>query len=315
MSKYVASHAVFERVETPTPPTKPTPIPTPLIGFFVYQGDGQKPGRYRHDKVSRTFINKIGLRQTNETVVLRGFGDWGGKVITQLQLLWAWVDQFVAMIGWLVWGLYVQPGAGFQDTNEDPTDPAVGPFKQQSLSCGGNLFNRIGNSTPTPDGPHIPVQIQDFWAGPDPTLTYEAAPHLVTKQMLVGHDWLKRTYWITHKKNGDIVWPFVCRKGLWVAEKDIEYLPDLPFETTIDGYPLTIIAYCFQGSNTYGLATDGCWYVLEEMLVTGIGSVEFDRRVNCTGWIETSAPTVIGWKRTEYTLLEKALRFFGLPVQ
>lgn len=291
----------------------PIPVPAPTIGWFVYAWDGQKPARARHDYPSRTFSEKIKLIQTNETVALRpmtdGVPDPRSKEITLLDRRWEWVRKFIDMMTYYIWGQYVQPGFGYQDTNEDHTNPDVGPFKQQSLSCGGNLFNVLSERIWTSLGAHLQIQIQDFYQPVDWTLTYESAPHLVTKQVLVGHNAAKETYYITDQKRGDITWPMVCDKPLAVAESDIEYLPKLPFVTKMNGYDITFVVYCFTGSSTYGMADDGNWYLIEEMVVSGIGSCSYDRRVYVDEWIKTCPPPIKGWTRSEPTLLEKVINF------
>ena len=288
---------------------KPTPVPTPLHGFFVYaeSGPAYRAARVRHDVVSRTFENRSGLIQTNETRALTGAPDYRSKVVTSLDRNWAWVDLFQSMIGTFMWGLYVQPGYGFQDTNNDPTDPNAGPFKQQSLTCGGNLLSVCSDVIWTNDGAYVTVAIQDFNKIPNFSLTYENSPHLVTKQVIVGHNSEKETYYIAHQKNGDMTFPMACRVPLAIAVRNIEYLPSLPFETEINGWPVTFDAFCFQGSNTFG-KSQGDWFAIEEMVVSGIGSCQYDRRVYVRDWIATCPPPVKGWTRTSQTLFEKILR-------
>lgn len=283
----------------------PDPVPSPK-GWIVYAYDGQRPARVRHDVVSRTFTNPSGLHQTNETIVLHpiedGVVDWRSKVITQLQLRWEWVVKFVESIGPFMWELYIRPGFGFQDTNDEFTDPNVGPFKQQSLTCGGNLLNITGGPIWTPDGEYVQIQSLDFYK-PVPFGDWEELPHLFTKQVLAGHDVDKNTYYIAHQKYGDLTWPMVCRLHLAISVRDIEYLPDLPFSTTMSGIPVVIEAYCFQGSKTFGLIM-GQWYLLEEMLVSGSGSCRFDRMVYVDNWVGTCPPPVKGFTKENSTLKE-----------
>src|SRR3990172_2676158 len=300
-------------VALPTNGNKPVAVSTPLYGFFVYaeSGPAYRPARVRWNAISRTFDNKSGLRQTNATFPMNGAPDYRSKVITQLQNDWRWVEQFRSMIGVFMWGLYVQPGAGFQDTNTDPTDPDVGPFKQQSLTCSGNLLSTCADTIWTNDGAYVTVAIQDFNQEPNPLLTYERAPHMVTKQTLEGHNADKETYRIVHKRNGDMVFPMVCRVPLAIALRNIEYLPVLPFTTTMNGYEMTFDAFCFQGSNTLGQSR-GEWYLIEEMVVSGIGACKYDRRVYVRDWIVTCPPPVIGFRRTGQTFWEKVLGLFGI---
>lgn len=277
-------------------------------GWIVYSNDGQMPARVRHDKVSRTLGDKITLIQTNETVVGRpiidGEVDWRSKEVTRLDRDWDWVIKFRDMLGELVWGLYVQPGFGFQDTNSKPTDPDVGPFKQQSLTCGGNLVNVIGDPMWTAAGEYRQVQVQSFYSKNYFLSDWNFMPHLFTKQVLVGHNADKETYYIAHQKHGDLTWPWVCDRPLAISSSELEFLPKLPFATMLDGIPVMIDAYCFHGSNTYGRINDR-WYLLEEMVVSGIGSCTYDRRVYVKDWVETCPPPVKGWIRTERsTLLE-----------
>lgn len=283
----------------------------PLRGTFTFDGDGRRFFRAHHDNPSRTHWNPSGLRQTNETIVGSAFDPatfkLSGKEITRLDFRWSWVNRFIAMMNKYIWGLYVQPGFGFQDTNAKDTDPNVGPFKQQSLSCGGNLHEGLRRFL-TSDGAYWEVAIQDYYAGPGDAITYESAPELVTKQVLTGHSITSgKDYQIVDQNRGDLVWPWVCDKPVAIAERDLEEIP-LPFDTTYEGRPITIDGYCFSGSTTYGHVkgydkSEG-WIIVEEMEVTGRGNVENDRRVYVTGWIDTAAPPVKGWTKTNATILE-----------
>lgn len=274
----------------------PEPVPYPETGWFVFAYDGQHPARARHDKIPRTL--GLPISQTNETVVMRpiadGKVDWRSKEITQLDRRWEWVEKFISMMGEYIWGQYKQNGFGFQDT---------GPYKQQSLTCGGNLLNTVGDRLWAKDGAYVQLEILDFFSQP-PVEDWDDAPHLMTKQVLVGNDIQKNPYYIVDQKRGDITWPMVCDRPLAIKLTDIEYLPTLPFYTTMNGVPIVIQAYCFQGSKTFG-NVDGEWYLLEEMIVTGAGSCTYDRVVYVSDWIETCPPPIKGWTAQGNSLLDK----------
>jgi len=141
---------------------------------------------------------------------------------------------------------------------------------------------------------------------------YDEAPDKVHKQYNVGY--INGIFWQVSKQLGDLYIPTACPGGI-AAVKDYETrrIQPLPWSTSMNGYPMTFVEFCFSGSNTYGKATDGNgkatdgkWYLIEEMQVIGtpddssIGGTWRDLvRYTDEPVCEVAPPAVIGWKREQ----------------
>lgn len=262
------------------------PIPEGWIVGPEFEG---RPARVRHDVVSRTEGRP--LRMTNETYpyhpVQDGVVDWRSKITFKLAERLAWIERFCEMMGEFVFGQFATPGYGWMDSNYDTNE-----YKFSLIQCGGNLVNVTAINDE-----FALVETQDFYQLPDQDITYQLAPQLNVKQVLVGRSGRQKIYWITDKKRGDVIFPAVSPVQAAIPVKQIEFFPKLPWATWLEGelLPVVVTSYCFVGSNTYGLIK-GTWHILEEMLITGNGS-HLDRRVYVDNWIETCPPPIIGWTR------------------
>jgi hypothetical protein len=189
------------------------------------------------------------------------------------------------MMGDEMLGKFSKHGFGWMDTNHDTYE-----YKFSLIQCGGNLVNVAAIE----DG-YAYVETQDFYRPPNIKLTYRNAPHLTIKQVLVGTSAKQKIFWITDKKRGDLTFPAVSPVQAAIPIDQLEFFPELPWTTKINGesVKVTITAYWFVGSNTFGLI-DSKWYLLEEMQITGNGS-HLDRQVYVEKWMETCPPPVIGW--------------------
>lgn len=247
------------------------------------------PARIRHDISSRT--ENIPLQMTNETFPLRPVNndvvDSRSKITFKLSDRQAWVERFRKTMGDFVFGQFATPGYGWMDTNYDTNE-----YKFNLIQCGGNLVN-----VATIFGGYAFVETQDFYRQPNYNLTYNQAPHLNIKQVLVGRSAKQKIFWITDKKRGDVTFPAVSSLQAAIPVEQLEFFPKLPWVTWLSGevLPVRITAFCFVGSNTYGQIEDK-WRLIEEMQITGNGSY-LDRQVYVENWIDTCPPPVIGWTR------------------
>lgn len=280
-----------------TPPVLPEPVLDPM-GWRVYPGDRQMPARVKHDAVMRD----TPLQQTNEMFPLRphdGYkADWRSKITMKLAQRPVWVDRFIGFMGSWVWGRFNDKGFGWMDfaaPNES--------LSFNALDCGGNLRNILE----VIDGWGL-VQTLDFGSNPYIYHTYENAPHLCIKQVLVGRSTLYNPYWVVDKGErggvGDLVIPCVTDTLAAHPLSQLEFFPALPFAARLSGVPVVVEGYSFSGSDVYVLCS-GQWYCAEEMLVLGkesdrsLGGSWLDRRtyIVTDGWPTTCPPPVIGWTR------------------
>jgi len=268
---------------------KPESFDIPVEGLVVGPVFEGCPARIRHDVKSRT--ESLPLRMTNETFPLRLVEDDivnpYSKITFKLADRPVWVEYFREMMGDFVFGQFAEPGYGWMDTNHDPFE-----YKFSVIQCGGNLVN-----VATTVAGYAFVETQNFYREPNPDFSYRRAPHLNIKQVLVGRSANQKIYWITDKKRGDVIFPAVSPHQAAIPVEHLEFFPKLPWITWLSGeiLPVTITAYCFSGSDTFGLIDDE-WHLIEEMQVTGNGS-HLDRKVYVENWIETCPPPVIGWTR------------------
>lgn len=213
-----------------------------------------------------------------------------------------WVqDWFVPRLGFGMWSKYCQPSFGFEDGNTKPTDPISGEFKQQTIDCGCNLHRLIGNPFWTRKGMFWKIAAIDYYSHPNPDeINYYLTPEYITKQTLASISQNEDVAYITHQKHGDLVWPKLSRYQLMMPDLVLERFPRTPFKTEYLGAPATILGYCFQASKVYGLFSDG-WRVIEESLITGIGSAYYDRRVYVKDWVKTPPPTIKGFTQFKDT--------------
>lgn len=209
-----------------------------------------------------------------------------------------WVDDwFRNWLGETVWGLYCQPGFGFEDTNSKNTDPINGQFKQQTIDCGCNLRQLDGEPFWTRKGQFVKIKAVDYFSRPSENeINYKLTPHLIVKQTLASVSQYEKVAYITHQKHGDLVWPNLFVNPLIHSLGNLERFPKLPFETEYLGAPVTLTGFCFQASTVYGLFEDG-WRIIEEMKISGKGSAFFDRKVYVSNWLKTPPPSIKGWTR------------------
>jgi hypothetical protein len=282
-------------------PALPAPVPEPE-GTKTFAGDGRRFARVRGDEEMRD--TGMDLQQTNMTramfYIKNGVVNFS-KYIIRLDFRRVWVSEFQKDLGLVVWPLYCQQKFGWQDTNDVPTDPEIGPFKQQTIDSGLNLRELVGDPFWTSDGQYVEIAAVDFDSNPDPAISYQLTPHLMNKQVVVGKSAGQPVYYVAHQKHGDLVWKNLHTWPLIHAMRNLEEVPSLPHKTKYMGQDVTIEGYCHQGSKVYGYFNGG-WYLIEEMVVSGIGSATYDRRVHVRDWIKTPPPPIRGTTRGKEVL-------------
>ena len=250
--------------------------------------------RVRHEYPSRA--PSVGLKMTNETYPHRP--DWDGdgprnprdddKMTVLLNS--AWINYMREIMGQYVYDREFNVHEyGFMDT---------GLHKLQALSCGGNLVKVTGLN-----GIWAYIAHQRFEDGPNREYTFLRYPWLNTMQVLSGVGQDKPIYYICDKGRGTVWFPIISKSvnGVHVQlaqpREQLEYFPTLPFDTKWHGEPITVTKYSFYGTDVYGLV-NGQWRILEQMNISGHGSVLLDRVIHVTPetWIQTPGVPNIGWR-------------------
>ena len=152
--------------------------------------------------------------------------------------------------------------------------------KLESLTMGGNVI--------TLDevlGKWGRVHTLDIDAVPSlGQVNYITSPDLIHKFVVVGwRKTSKETYW-TNPPRGDMYWPLVSSRDVWVEMERLEKFPDLPLEVTanstvfiqpqpgmnngptlsrlVEGQSATVVEYYPSGSNVWGRLSTGGWIAL-----------------------------------------------------
>jgi len=150
----------------------------------------------------------------------------------------------------------------------------------ESLTMGGNVItlDEIEGSwgivhTLDPGQTHSPEKIN-----------YTTRPDLVHKFVVVGwRKTSKETYW-TNPPRGDMYWPLVSSRDIWISIEQLEKFPALPLKVTANetvyihstpgpnnnptllrmfkGQSATVIEYRPSGSNVWGKLRTGGWIAL-----------------------------------------------------
>lgn len=152
--------------------------------------------------------------------------------------------------------------------------------KLESLTMGGNLI-----TLDEVNGAWGRVHTLEIDTAPSPEkINYSTSPDLVHKFVVVGwRKTSKETYW-TNPPRGDMYWPLVSSRAIWIQMERIEKFPELPIVVIanstvyIQGYPgttneptlsrlfngqsATVIEYHPSGSNVWGKLSTGGWIAL-----------------------------------------------------
>jgi hypothetical protein len=326
-----------------TTPLKPLPVPGPRFGKWYFQGmvfyriihDTLDAG---YDFASRTLGEKIKIAITNEMFAARRWYfredvneyrvDRFSRIVFWPEDNATWLAYFISLMGLWAWGKFCTSGFGWRDSKANSLLGRLLEFftnlgfflRPFSLRPPGvNVYNFILTGGTLLEGAgewkeYILFHTQDINKSPEWT-TYEQDPSRVFKQYLTGHNKDKETFRVVDKGLeggvGDIEIPNACPGGIAAIEKKyVRRFPDLPFSTTINGYPVTFVEMVFQGPKTFGRTDEDEWYLIEEMKVTGdendrskggswLDWVVYVDRKDWFGGAYLEPPAVIGWTRQE----------------
>jgi|GEM_PF-864413 len=152
--------------------------------------------------------------------------------------------------------------------------------QMESLTMGGNIITldeiRTGWGR---------VHTMDYSnPGPLADISYKTRPDLIHKFVVVGWSRKSKMTYLTNPPPGDVFWPFVSSRAVWIPMEYLEAFPSLPLVVTatttqpirqkpaIDGpatsYKLSegksanVVEYYPSGSNVWGKLSNGGWVAL-----------------------------------------------------
>lgn len=279
----IMSDGSIEVIEAAPPSPGLRQVPAPQFGTFG--GRGHELVRIIHDNLnpqwgfrSRTLQPEETHRSTNEMLVphrwyLRSDGEWRVDQYSKIQF-WPednldWLLYFKSNMTPWQWDWFCTPGKGWRDSggggSNYPADLNIYSF----VVPGGNLLRTAGTwKNWTLFGAQDTNEAPKWY-------TYDERPDMVYKQGLVANWGNKENTpdsWQVDKNVGDLCVPNACPRGIAaILTSETRPVQDVPWSTTSNGVPVTFDELCFQGSNTLG-RSDGNWYVVEEMEITGDGA-------------------------------------------
>jgi len=282
----------LEKVEETTPPPDlpgAVELPDCLVIGPEYNG---RVARLSHDNPPRTLNMPLSL--TNEMSVTRPLRSDGAKVDPSSKVSFkfnsVWEAELYRLNTQWLGDWLKQPGIGWFDTGYPVFN---------LINCGGNLV--IGVEQPFEFPGYLEIQVQDFYHPTYPT--YASNPAAVFKQTLVTALNGETTYIKSDPKRGDVYLPNVAPERVFISqykrdqnEQGLQFFPNLPCQTELNGTPVIVTAWGFHGSDTY-VQVNGLWYLGEEMQPTE----DQEGRVTHCKALESMPvpPPVAGWSRVE----------------
>lgn len=150
----------------------------------------------------------------------------------------------------------------------------------ESLTMGGNLI-----TLDAIQGDWGQVNTMSYGSPPSAAeVNYVTRPDLIHKFVVVGWKRNTRTTILTRPPKGDVYWPLVAKRTLWIEMSRLEAFPILPMEVTtnkdvyiqnkpgptveqtksqlLKGKSATIIEYYPSGSDVWGRLSTGNWIPL-----------------------------------------------------
>ncbi len=150
----------------------------------------------------------------------------------------------------------------------------------ESLTMGGNIVTLVAIQ-----GGWGQVHTMDYGSPPTAAeVNYVTRPDLVHKFVVVGWKRSTKTTIIVKPPKGDVFWPFVAKRTLWVQMERLEAFPILPMDVTANkdlyiqpnpgptiedtklrvakGDSATIVGYYPSGSDVWGRMPNGGWIPL-----------------------------------------------------
>jgi len=272
--------------DTPTePPTLPAPVPRPggLVVGPEYNGLLARIRVKPTPQLVGWIVNAIEVPRP--LLSDKDKVDPRSKVHFQYGNSPAWMAELERLNTPWIAGKLTQPGVG---CGFDLGFPAFDMLQWQ-----GNLVRGVPvNAFKYPGW--MEVVHQDFNHAPQ-GYDWWGHPELVCKQTESNGKGDKYSNnLLTDQKMRDTYIPYTAPERMFVAtwnhddQMGLEFFPNLPFETTLDGAPAVIDEYCFYGPHVLGrVRADNGWRYLDYMEPTGNDA---GRRVLCTDWVGTPGP-------------------------
>lgn len=297
-------YLLTEENESEPPTEKPTPEVRPVLGWEPGLGDiplKVNPGYYYGP-----------LRYSNDTVVSNEYIESENRVvpgqhIVPLHRRHDWQRQIETLNNYFLLGKFIQKHVGFCDRGEEPPGGRI-PYTDNpipwacSIICGHNRRNGKRIFQDKQGRLIVELEAQDWNESPNPLITYESDPHLVTTQVLYAPG---SGMWRT--ATGALDFPFVSDVPLVLFMNQVSLYPQVPFECLLHGYSVEISKLFFSGSYTWVLVSGGSlddgWYQADGY-PEPLGYPEpgkSDRyfcNVSGIGWPYTTPPPA-GWKNGE----------------
>lgn len=271
---------------TPSPTLTPIqtwelPSPSPVVSAQYY--------RVKHDHQlalynykSRTFDeNSDGIRiQTPETVPLYVLPKLtSGTLRTSMDGPWeAFIDAL---------NNYDQADLSYLKASATALFNTAGFPQMQSLTMGGNII-----TLDEIQGEWGRVHTLDYSSPPNAVeVNYVTRPDLIHKFVVVGWKKSSKTTIIVYPPRGDLYWPLVTKRPVWIQMERLERFPGPPFIVTANkdlyiqpepgptieetrfqvsaGESVRVIQYYPSGSNVWGRVQSGGWIPLLWYTVNG----------------------------------------------
>lgn len=281
------------------PPVQVEPVPEPTRGKRGYPG--QFFVRAAHDDLTigyaRTLGDKIKIAMTNEMVVPRRWyqrddGEWRVDQFSKIsfwpeRLMGEWIDYFWSGMSPRQHELFNVSAFGWRDSKATPDELNIYNF----ILCAGALLEKIGTWREwtlfkAQDTTKPPV-VSDIWSDPSRWFV----------QGVCGHNAAKVSYYgKVNPHQGRLGIPTACPGGVAaVLTSEVREIPPLPFKTTLNGYDVTFIEYCFTGAETLGKTEAGDWFYIEGQ--AGMLGNQSDMVVHVPGWCKVLPVSVMDWQK------------------
>lgn len=252
----------------------PSPIPVGKVQYYRVKHDTQlEKYNYKSRTADPTWPEGIWGSQTTEVVRLTlGQNLNSGTTRTVVDGTWS---QYINMLN-----DYNEKKINYVKADNTALFNGAGFPQLESLTMGGNVI--------TLD------EIQGGWGrvhtidysnpGPLKEVNYITRPDLVHKFVVIG--WSRRTQssYLGNTPQGDLYWPLVAAKPVWIPIEYLEPFPILPMDVTSNktqpvrqqpslespltrfeftkGKTETVVDYFPSGSDVWGRLTNGFWILL-----------------------------------------------------
>lgn len=276
----------------------PTSFPVSKIQYYRVKHDTQLA---IYNYKSRTAdpnwpVEKWGLQTTEMVPLSVGLNLASGTSRTTMSGVW---EQFIDRLN-----DYNEKKLNYVKSPATALFNGAGFPQMESLTMGGNIITLDEVS-----GNWGRVHTMDYNnPGPIATINYLTRPDLVHKFVIVG--WSRRTKstYFSNTPQGDLYWPFVSNRAVWIPMEYLESFPILPMTVTVDanerlavmeepsldsrkitaditaGSSVTVVEYYPTGSDVWGRISNGGWI---ELLVHRKGLIYYP-----TSWSMETLPPI-----------------------